>query len=157
MLSGFKGEVKEKTCKLAEDLGLKVIDIIEIDSDYYIHTRPDEFLYWVHNAWLVVTDSFHASVFSILFNRPFVVTERSDIKGIGSRLDTSFNKFEITCRYLPSIKKDLTVQEEIREGLFAVDCSDVPEALEVERKKVEEFYKKCFHENMMYIVLKGMG
>ena len=145
-LGGFKGDVKEKTCKLADNLGLRVIDIMDIDSDYYIHTRPDEFLYWVHNARLVVTDSFHASVFSILFNRPFVVTERSDIKGMGSRLETLFNKFGITGRHFDELKDGFENAGEAREKLFAVDYSGVPAVLKAERKKAAEFYRKCFHE-----------
>ena len=143
-LGGFKGEIKKKTCKLADELGLKVIDIMGIDSGYYIHTRPDEFLYWIHNAQLIVTDSFHASVFSILFKRPFVVTERSDLKGMGSRLDTLFNKFGISGRHFDELKDGFEESGEIRDKLFAVDYSDVPEILEVERKKAEEFYKKVF-------------
>ena len=147
-LGGFKGEVKEKTCKLADNLGLQVIDIMDIDSDYYIHTRPDEFLYWIHNAQLVVTDSFHASVFSILFNRPFVVTERSDKKGMGmgSRLDTLFNKFGIIGRHFDELKDGFDNAGEARDKLFTVDYSGVPEVLEAERKRAAEFYKKCFHE-----------
>lgn len=146
-LGGFKGEVRGKTCKLANDLGLQVIDIMDIDSDYYIHTRPDEFLYWLHNARLVVTDSFHASVFSILFNRPFVVTERSDIKGMGSRLDTLFNKFGITGRHFEEIKDGFDRAGETRDKIFKADSSGVSEVLEAERKKAEIFYKKCFHAN----------
>ena len=145
-LGGFKGEVKEKTYKLADDLGLQVIDIMDIDSDYYIHTRPDEFLYWVHNARLVVTDSFHAAVFSILFNRPFIVTERSDVKGMGSRLDTLFNKLGISDRHFDELKDGFEKAGEVRNRLFEVDYSDVPKVLEAEREKAEEFYKKCFHE-----------
>ena len=143
-LGGFKGEVKEKTCKLADVLGLRVIDIMDIDSDYYIHTRPDEFLYWIHNAQFVVTDSFHASVFSILFNRPFVVTERSDIKGMGSRFDTLFNKFGISGRHFDELKNGFEESGEIRDKLFKIDYSCVAEVLEAERKKAEEFYKKSF-------------
>lgn len=145
-LGGFNGKVKEKICTLADDLGLQVIDIMDIDSDYYIHTRPDEFLYWIHNAKLVVTDSFHASVFSILFNRPFVVTERSDIKGMGSRLDTLFNKFGISGRHFDELKDGFDTAGAVRDALFTVDYSGVPEVLKAERKKAAEFYKKCFHE-----------
>ena len=145
-LGGFKGEVKKKTCKLADDFGLQVIDIMDVDSDYYIHTRPDEFLYWIHNARLVVTDSFHASVFSILFNIPFVVTERSDIKGMGSRLDTLFNKFGITGRHFDELKDGFDSAGETRGRLFTVDYSGVSKVLKAERKKAEAFYKKCLHE-----------
>lgn len=145
-LGGFKGELREMTCKLAEELGFKVIDIMDIDSDYYIHTRPDEFLYWIHNAKLVVTDSFHASVFSILFNKPFVVTERTDIKGMGSRLDTLFNKFGIIGRHFDELKDGFDSTGEVRNKLFSAEYSGVQAVLEAERKKAEEFYKKCFHE-----------
>lgn len=146
VLGGFKGEVRENTCKLAEELGLKVIDIMDIDSDYYIHTRPDEFLYWIHNAKLVVTDSFHASVFSILFNKPFVVTKRTDIKGMGSRLDTLFNKFGIKGRHFDELKEGFDNSGEVRNKLFETDYLDAQKILEAEHKKAEEFYKKCFHE-----------
>lgn len=142
-LGTFKGEIKEKTCKFADDLGLQVIDIMDIDSDYYIHTRPDEFLYWIYNARLVLTDSFHASVFSILFNRPFVVVERSDVKGMGSRLDTLFNKLGITGRYFDELKDEFDRASETRNKLFDVNYSCVPETLETERKKAEFFYKMC--------------
>ena len=145
-LGGFKGEAKEKTCNLASNLGMHVIDVMDVDSDYYIHTRPDEFLYWIHNAQLVVTDSFHASVFSILFNRPFAVTERSDIKGMGSRLDTLFNKFGITGRHFNELKDGFDCAGETRDKLFTVDYSGVPAVLAAERKKADDFYKKCFHE-----------
>lgn len=143
-LGGFKGEVKEKTCKLADDLGLQIIDVMDIDSDYYIHTRPDEFLYWIHNARLVVTDSFHASVFSIIFNRPFVVTERSDIKGMGSRIETLFNKLGITGRHFDELKEGFDKVGEIRERLFKVDYSNVPGVLESERKKLRNFTRNVF-------------
>ncbi len=145
-LGGFKGEVKEKTCKLADELGLRVIDIMDIDSDYYIHTRPDEFLYWIHNARLVVTDSFHASVFSILFNKPFVYFKRADQPSMGSRLETLFNKFRIVGRNFDELKDCFENAGETREKLFEVDYSNVPAVLEAERKKAAEFYKKCFHE-----------
>lgn len=146
-LGGFKGEIMDKTRNLADELDLKVIDIMDIDSDYYIHTRPDEFLYWIHNARLVVTDSFHASVFSILFNRPFVVTERLDIKGMGSRLDTLFNKFGITGRHFDELKDGFDCAGETRDKLFAADYPDVSAILGAEREKTEDFYKRCFHED----------
>lgn len=146
-LGGFKGEIKEKTCQLAGKLGLQVIDIMDMNNDFYIHTRPDEFLYWIHNAQLVVTDSFHAAVFSILFDKPFVVIDRSDIKGMGSRIETLFKKFGIIGRRYDELKDGFEVSGETRNKLFAVDYSGVPAVLKAEREKAEEFYKKCFHKN----------
>jgi len=40
---------------------------------------PAEFLYLVHHAELILTDSFHASVFSILFHKRFITFKRPGI------------------------------------------------------------------------------
>lgn len=41
--------------------------------DYF---GPQEFLYCIHHASFVVTSSFHCTVFSILYNTPFVVLDK---------------------------------------------------------------------------------
>jgi exopolysaccharide biosynthesis predicted pyruvyltransferase EpsI len=50
------------------------------------------------NAQCVLTDSFHATVFAIIFNKPFCVFERkASEKGnnMGSRIETLLSKFEL--------------------------------------------------------------
>lgn len=60
---------------------------------------PSEFLYSIHHAQMVLTDSFHAAVFSIVFHKPFNVFSRlnSDYKnaGLDSRVDTLLSKLGI--------------------------------------------------------------
>lgn len=52
-------------------------------------TTPDEFIWLVHHCQLMLTDSFHGSVFSILFGKPFRSFTREDNNlDMGSRLDT---------------------------------------------------------------------
>lgn len=41
------------------------------NSDEFSFTGPEEFLWYVKNAELVFTNSFHGTVFSILFEKPF--------------------------------------------------------------------------------------
>lgn len=145
-LDGFKGEVKERVYGLADELGIRVVDVMDIDSGYYAHTRPDEFLYWIHNAKLIVTDSFHASVFSILFGRPFVAADRASRKGsMGSRLDTLLEKFGLEDRRYEAQKQSF-LDESARDELFAAHYDAVPGILEAERGKAREFYQKCFHQ-----------
>lgn len=50
-------------------------DMLYADQNL-IDTSPDEFLWLIKNAAAVVTDSFHASVFSILFHKSFHILER---------------------------------------------------------------------------------
>ena len=49
---------------------------------------PKDFLSLVLHADYVLTDSFHASVFSLIFNKPFFAFPRSDATGMSSRLKT---------------------------------------------------------------------
>ena len=63
---------------------------------------PDEFVWLIAHADCVLTDSFHGSVFSILYHRPFKVFERlinGKSGGMESRIDTLLGTFGLeTCR-----------------------------------------------------------
>lgn len=55
--------------------------IVNIGDPMNVHgfsVTPDEFLHLVHHAKLMVTDSFHGSVFSFLFGVPLYYTKRVD-------------------------------------------------------------------------------
>lgn len=93
------GEVNEKLEEYAAQNGLTIIDVISPDSPYY-NIGPSEFLYLERNAELIVTDSFHSCVFSMIFKRPFIVVDRNDhgMQSMGSRLDTLLGKFGLERR-----------------------------------------------------------
>lgn len=69
---------------LSERLGAEVIfgPSTDFKSDIDFKYRfcdyfgPQEFLYCIHHASFVVTSSFHCTVFSILYNTPFVVFDK---------------------------------------------------------------------------------
>lgn len=62
------------------------------DNDIKLYDiTPNQFVWLIANAEIVITDSFHASVFSIKMNTPFIALKRSsdnDIKNMNSRLYT---------------------------------------------------------------------
>ena len=65
-----------------------------------------DFLYLIDNAEFVFTDSFHATAFSIIFNRNFYNFHRfeeNDTKSQNSRIDQILDKFQIPNRYLKHI------------------------------------------------------
>ena len=75
----------------ANSIGAEVVDITCCDK-----IGPIEFLNLLYYSDNVFTDSFHGSVFSILFHKPFIVFERPYEEGYGkmsSRLDTLLNTF----------------------------------------------------------------
>lgn len=64
-----------KVCKLGGGIGIG--DFISPNTIVKYMSGPNDFLSLIKNAKLVVTDSFHATVFSIIFKKPFVVFFRN--------------------------------------------------------------------------------
>lgn len=85
--------------------------------DYYVQ-GPSEFIWLVQNAELVLTDSFHCSVFSIIYHKQFWVFEREDeqLKNMFTRIETLLNRFDMMDRIQ---KRDAPVSfEKISEERF---------------------------------------
>ncbi|MDO5728655.1 MAG: polysaccharide pyruvyl transferase family protein [Actinomycetaceae bacterium] len=61
----------------AENRGAKVIDLMNPQKEEFIGISPLDFIALIRGADLVVSDSFHASVFSIIFQRDFVTAARA--------------------------------------------------------------------------------
>lgn len=76
--------------------GKKIIDILDTKSGNYYKYNPSDFIGLIANADAVYTDSFHACVFSILFDKPFCVFERKDgNNNMSSRIQTLLSMFGI--------------------------------------------------------------
>lgn len=83
---GDNPEQRELVLKLKETTGYKIITLLHIDeyissdSNYGDYTPfdvdPLDFLELIKNAEYIMTDSFHASVFSILFHKAFFTFNR---------------------------------------------------------------------------------
>lgn len=87
---GMREEYRTHIEKLASDLHLKVINLSE---GKYLNSGPSEFISLVKYASYIVTDSFHGSVFAILYHVPLIVINRTLITGERdktSRLKTLF-------------------------------------------------------------------
>lgn len=141
VLTYFLGGASEKRRAeiehIAQNNGFKIIDILDKKTGYYDKVGPSEFVYLIKNAKLVCTDSFHASVFSFIFDRPLEIFPREG-KGINmnSRLETLTSKFEL--------EKCLINNEHIDENIFEVDYTEGHRKLIDERNKVDRFLNKVF-------------
>ena len=84
------------------------------------------------DAEYVITDSFHGTVFSILFNKPFVVMANRE-RGM-ARLTSLLKKFKLEERWVHSLE-DVTDKM-----LYApVDFAKVNQMLDIEREKAKIF------------------
>lgn len=132
VLTYFLGEnTSELEHTIAEIRKRQDIEIIKLnsksDEQRYI-VDPAAFIDYIDNAALVLTDSFHGTVFSILLGRPFLVFDRAHMN---SRLDTLLGKFELEHRRIGNIDNV--------EDLFSTDYSHVNGILKRERLKALEF------------------
>lgn len=87
--------------RLADAQGLKVVNILDEHVFEHYAVAPEEWLWLIDHAKLMYTDSFHGTVFSILFRRPFVVAERIGdgcVNKMTPRIDTLLGKFGLEAR-----------------------------------------------------------
>lgn len=132
----------------AKKHGLKIVALLHIDeyiasdenyADYTpYNVGPAEFLYLVKNADCVMTDSFHASVFSLQFHREFYTFNRFE-NGNGnstsSRIDSLLGTVNLMDRKVKNgaMLKDLSTSE--------IDFDDVDERLKDFRASSEAYLK----------------
>lgn len=133
-LGKMEKEWQDEIDKIAKKYECDVINILDKNSDFY-NIRPDEFVYLEKNAFLVCTDSFHSTVFAILYKRPFIVFERiTKSTNMNSRLNTLLKKFK-----LESNKFDEEIDKIDLENMY----KNVDNILKEERKKSMNYLKKA--------------
>lgn len=74
----------------AKQAGAKIINLFDMREPEYYVTDPAEFIWLIHHAKAMFTDSFHGTVFSIIFHTPFLVFDRIESGGtkMSSRIET---------------------------------------------------------------------
>ena len=78
----------------------EIIDMMD-ESNKDIYTMgPEAFIEYIDKAMMCFTDSFHATVFSILFHTPFITYDRkhANNSNMNSRIETLLGKFNLKHR-----------------------------------------------------------
>lgn len=92
---GKSTNVGENVCSSTNELQCSLIELNNPFSLYF-NAGPADFLGLIRNAKLVITDSFHATAFSIIFHTPVKVVERLDsMSSMKSRIDTLEQTFKV--------------------------------------------------------------
>lgn len=127
--------------RLADEHGLKVVNILDERVFEHYAVAPEEWLWLIDNARLMYTDSFHGTVFSILFNRPFVVAERIGdgcVNKMTSRIDTLLGKFALEGR------RGTKENGYMISNPMEIQYRDVEMILAKEREKAENYLARAF-------------
>lgn len=130
---------KDAIQKLKEVKGEKLVYELKDPKDKVVkNAGPSEFLWLFDHADLILTDSFHACVFSFLFNKPFIVYDRNWNEGnMNSRLETFLSKFKLERKYANSGLDNDIWEHDYEEGY---------RQLEIERKKAMDFLREALED-----------
>ena len=123
--------------KIAHQYDYQILELMQTDQPDVFVSGPSEFIDLVDHAELICTDSYHACIFSILFDKPFLVFDRYSNKvKMNSRINTLLSTLDLE-RRLPGQVKD--------EDIFEHDYMHTYELLETERDKAKKFLKKSLN------------
>lgn len=137
-LGGAYESYKKEITKFSSDSKLELINLNCINDLKRYSEGPSEFLDYIASCELLLTDSFHGAIFSILFNKPFVVFDRiGKAPTMSSRIETLLSKFKLEDRKWEKVMKT--------GDYFEVDFSHVQLILEAERNKAYEYLKHALN------------
>lgn len=141
---------KDRSCikRFAKVTGCKIITIPYLMGEYrpvdrffgdiqYCNVSPEEWMTLIHDAQYVFTDSFHGTVFSILFNKPFYTFKRDNDHNKSSMNNRIYSLLDLF-----GLSERLITGEEDPEQLLAlspIGYDQVMRVLEEERTKSKEY------------------
>ena len=136
-LGGYSDRINQTLQNLAEEYSCEVYNLMDMTQPEVYVSGPSEFIYLISKAKLVLTDSFHACVFSFLFGKPFVVYAREgEYNNMMSRMDTLLKKFGLERKY---------VDNGLPNDILECNYQHGYEVLASERQKVINYLKKAMH------------
>lgn len=136
-LGNLSQQRKQEIRRIAKENNCHIINILDKKDPFY-NCGPREFLYLEEHAFLICTDSFHSSVFAILFNKPFIIFDREGLeKSMSSRIDTLLKKFKLENRRYN--EKSITIEN------MKHDYTNAYMILNQERQKMENYIQKALN------------
>lgn len=142
MLLDDTAELKKESQNIADYLKAEINYIKGksfkiLGKDITFYNKVSQWLTYLKDAELVITDSFHCTVFSLIFHKKFaVVANRA--RGV-ARLETLLSKVGLEDRFFTDIK------DVMKSGILdkEIDYNEVDKKLEVHRKYSMDFLKKA--------------
>lgn len=130
-LGNCTSEYRQYIERVADSHGLSVY---WLQSPEHYEIAPDEFLYLIDHSACICTDSFHGTVFSLIFHKPFLVFNRKEeFADMSSRLKDLLDLFHMKERTMKYIKE---------EELFKINFEQTDKIIIRERKRIKEFLVK---------------
>ena len=101
---------KEMICnQVVESLKLKIVPLLQKSSEPMLSI--EDWLSIIYNSQFVITDSFHGTVFCLLFNRPFIVVANKE-RGL-DRFKSLLSTFDLVDRICNNTDVDKIINKDI--------------------------------------------
>lgn len=139
-LGNVTSEMRNYIEKISVTYSMEVINLEKkMENDYWYNVGPSEFIWLIQHCELMLTDSFHGSVFSVLMSVPFLVFEKIEAGlSSSSRIDTLLRTLDLTNR-----KFNYQVGDEV----FEKDYDHVWPILEKKRSETIEYLKSAMKDS----------
>lgn len=134
-------EIEEYVEKYARDRGMQLIKLNDLSQEKWFSISPNEFIYMIHHCDYFFTDSFHGTVFSLVFEKNFYTFSRRLINNTqkqGSRIRTLLGGVGLLDRFYED--GNLPIPEDA--------CyENVKEKLAARRKDSEQYLRNALKDN----------
>ena len=143
-LFGYILDQSEKKKKVLDYIAckynMKAINFLEdVKTKGQDYPSVEMWLESIYSSKIVLTDSFHGAVFSIIFNKPFIIMVNEN-RG-AARFDTLLETFNLKHRILSDV-------ESVDKLLFSpIDWESVNETLRIKKEKSVNFLLKYLDQN----------
>ncbi len=148
---GATKEDRKAIAKIKKLTGLKVILrpglATDNPKDFHLadvedmNMGPAEFVKYIRDATLVLTNSFHATIFSLNFNTPFFVFDRKSEVSMNSRIESVASDYGVKHRMLSYDFKDSDILNS------KIDWNHVNKILEANKKHSYDFLKEALNNS----------
>lgn len=125
-----------------EVLPKKRLGSVKVDKrniNDFVYPNPAKWIRGFQDAEFVITDSFHGTVFSILFNVPFITIGNKN-RGM-ARFESLLNMFNLKDRLVEDYSEDI-INNIVKND---IDWKEINILLEIEQKKALNFLNKNLH------------
>lgn len=134
LLGGIGPEAADVLEKATDHFRIPVIQLSDSQKQGEPDAGPAEFISLIDNAIHVITDSFHAAVFSCIMQTPLTIIHRQGGANMFGRLETLASMLGIEQKVYGSSKYNYAL---------AAEYGGVPEAIDCERQKFMSFLRGC--------------
>jgi hypothetical protein len=130
-LGGIRDQDREAVEAAATRLRARLINLTDQSSPFWA-SGPQDFLSLIRGAELVLTDSFHASIFSTVFEVPFYVFHRDERVSTYSRIATLLRTLGLERHEAGHLHEDTLLDQ---------DFASARRALQVQRSELLQYMR----------------